>query len=251
MARGRRRARGGARSVRARGRRAQLTRSRGPYSSASARVSPSRAPLTVASGTQLMPGRRLSTPATRAMAPPSASRGATCLQQKYAVQNFVSNNPCVSVVGSVPMGPCGAEPAALQTRPSHSPCARDEAKAATAVSSLASRQYICTLFTSRHPVLSTISVLAALSFSLSRDAMRTRPPRVTTALATALPIPDEPPTTTTAAGGVPNAAAAAVVVSSAASGSACTHARMCATDGLDSDNRAPSRPWGGGRQGKA
>ena len=58
----------------------QLTRSRGPNSSASARVRPSSAPLTAASGEQFMPGRRLSRPAVSATAPPSASRGATCLQ---------------------------------------------------------------------------------------------------------------------------------------------------------------------------
>ena len=65
----------------------QLTRSRGPYSSARERVSTSRAPLTVANGTQLMPGRRLSTPATRAIAPPSARTGAMCLQQWYAADD--------------------------------------------------------------------------------------------------------------------------------------------------------------------
>ena len=40
---------------------------------------PSRAPLTEASGAQLSPGRRLSTPETRATAPPSASIGPKCL----------------------------------------------------------------------------------------------------------------------------------------------------------------------------
>jgi hypothetical protein len=36
-----------------------------------------------------------------------------------------------------------------------------------------------------------------LSFSWSLEAMSTLPPRDTTCLASALPIPDEPPTTTT------------------------------------------------------
>ena len=40
----------------------QLTRSRGPSSRASALVNPSIAPLIEASGEQLSPGRRLSTP---------------------------------------------------------------------------------------------------------------------------------------------------------------------------------------------
>ena len=79
----------------------------------------SSAPLTAASGEQFKPGRLLSTPAVRATAPPSVSLGAMCLHELCAVQNLDANRSAVSEVGSSPMGPCGALPAAVQMRASH------------------------------------------------------------------------------------------------------------------------------------
>mmetsp|Transcript_23495 Transcript_23495/g.70422 ORF Transcript_23495/g.70422 Transcript_23495/m.70422 type:complete len:246 (-) Transcript_23495:2-739(-) len=172
----------------------QLTRSRGPRSSASDRVRPSNAPFTVASGAEFTPGRRLSTPATKTTAPPSARRGAIYLAACHAVQNLDSNMPRAASSSSVSTAPCGARPAAETTKLSHASGASSAANASTAAASLASRSLISTA-SSAAPVALRISALARSRRSASREASSARPPPSTHARAAALPMPLLPPIT--------------------------------------------------------
>ena len=109
-----------------------------------------------------------------------------------AVQNLEANRAAVSELGSSPMGPCGALPAAVQMRASQRCASSPSAKAWTAISSLASSTRVVswTVGTARR-----ISSADESSLSCDRLAISTLPPRDAMATAAALPIPEEPPTT--------------------------------------------------------